>query len=127
MGVFLCERYLNCDSCWPQARVAKASSGVFHSGAFAGRVGKTVTDHFHIMFGHLRTDLERKVLRGEDAQSRLVPDAYTTNAHAAVYERLSKRACGLLDVMFPDETTGNWHQRRGLRMTRLIWQSRLCI
>ena len=60
---------------------------------------------------HLRSDLERKAMRGKDARSRLGAGAYTAQARALVYQRVSARArtilaaghSVLLDATFLDE------------------------
>ena len=59
---------------------------------------------------HLRSDLERKVMRGTDTQVRLSAHDYTPSARAAVYQRMFHRAeqilmaghCVLLDATFLD-------------------------
>ncbi len=44
----------------------------------------------------LRSDTERKALQGADPQSRLAASAYTSNARAAIYDKLFQRAESIL-------------------------------
>ena len=71
---------------------------------------------------HLRSDLERKVMRGADAQTRLAREDYNPAARSAVYDRLFNRAGAilstghsvLLDATFLDAETRGSAERTAL-------------
>ncbi|WP_372989482.1 AAA family ATPase, partial [Sulfitobacter sp.] len=68
------------------------------SGSGKTTVAQELTPHIGAAPGAvlLRSDTERKALRGADPATHLAASAYTPKARAAIYDRILKRAGGIL-------------------------------